>query len=38
MVFRLRMPAKKKWRKISRPNRLPDVIQGVEFKDGIKHL
>ncbi len=38
MVFRLRMPAKKKWRKISGPNRLPDVIQGVEFKDGIKQL
>ena len=36
MVFRLMMSAKKKWRKISGPNRLPEVIQGVEFKDGIK--
>ena len=36
MVFRLMMSAKKKWRKINGPNRLPEVIQGVEFKDGIK--
>ena len=36
MVFRLMMSAKKKWRKISGPNRLPEVIQGVESKDGIK--
>ena len=36
MVFRLMMSAKKKWRKISAPNRLPEVIQGVAFKDGIK--
>ena len=36
MVYRLMMSAKKKWRKISGPNRLPEVIQGVEFKDGIK--
>jgi hypothetical protein len=36
MVFRLIMSAKKKWRKISGPNRLPEVILGVEFKDGIK--
>jgi hypothetical protein len=32
------MSAKKKWRKISGPNRLPEVILGVEFKDGIKQL
>ncbi len=36
MVFRLMMSAKKKWRKISGPNRLPEVIQGIAFKDGIK--
>ena len=36
MVFRLIMSARKKWRKISGPNRLPEVIKGVEFKDGIK--
>ena len=38
MVYRLMMSAKKKWRKISGPNRLPEVIQGVEFKDGIKQI
>jgi len=38
MVFRLMMSAKKKWRKINGPNRLPEVIQGVAFKDGIKQL
>jgi putative transposase len=38
MVFRLMMSAKMKWRKISGPNRVPEVIQGVEFKDGIKQL
>jgi putative transposase len=32
------MPAKKKWRKLSSTNQLPLVIQGVEFKDGIKLL
>jgi len=38
MVFRLMMSAKKKWRKISGPNRLPEIIQGIAFKDGIKQL
>ena len=38
MVFRLMMSAKKKWRRISGPNRLPEVIQGIAFKDGIKQL
>ena len=38
MVFRLMMSAQKKWRKISGPNRLPEVIQGVDFKDGIKQI
>ncbi len=36
MVFRLMMSAKKKWRKISGPNRLPEVIQGIAFKDVIR--
>lgn len=35
-VFKLMLSAKKKWRKLSGTNRLPEVIQGVEFKDGIK--
>ena len=38
MVFELMISAKKKWRKLSGTNRLPEVIQGVEFKDGIKQL
>ncbi len=36
MVYRLMMSAKGNWRKISAPNRLPEVIRGVEFRDGIK--
>ena len=36
MVYRLMMSAKKKWRKVSGPNRLTEVILGVELKDGIK--
>ena len=38
MVFQLMMSAQKKWRKISGSNRLPEVMQGVEFKDGIKQI
>ena len=38
MVFRLMISARKKWRKISAPPRLPEVIQGGEFKDGIKQV
>jgi hypothetical protein len=38
MVFKLMMSAKKKWRKLSGTNRLPEVIQGVEFIDGITQL
>lgn len=38
MVFRLMMSAKRKWRRISGPNRLPEVIAGIEFKDGIKQI
>ena len=38
MASRLMMSARKKWRKTSGPNWLPQVIQGVEFKDGIKQI
>ena len=38
MGFWLMMSAKKKGRKISAPARLPEVIQGVDFKDGIKQI
>jgi len=36
MTFRLMMSAKKKWRKLDGAFRLPEIIEGVEFKDGIK--
>jgi len=39
MAFRLMMSAhKKKWRKLDGRNRLPEVISGVEFRDGVRHL
>jgi hypothetical protein len=31
MLFKLTMSARKKWRKLSGTNRLPEVIQGVEL-------
>ena len=36
MTFRLMMSAKKKWRKLDGENRMPEIIEGVAFKDGIK--
>ena len=33
----LMLSAKKKWRKLDGQNRLPEIIQGIEFRDGIKH-
>ncbi len=36
MTFRLMMSAKKKWRKLDGAFRLPEIIEGVEFKDGIR--
>ncbi len=38
MVYRLMMSAKKNWRRLSGAKRLPEVIQGVEFRDGIKQI
>ncbi len=38
MAFKLMMSAQKKWRKLDGRNRLPEVISGVEFRDGIRHL
>jgi putative transposase len=38
MAFKLMMSAQDKWRKLDGTNRLPELIQGVEFKDGIKQL
>jgi len=36
MTFRLMMSAKKRWRKLDGAFRLPEIIEGVEFTDGIK--
>ena len=38
MAFRLMMSAQKKWRKLDGRNRLPEVISGVEFRDGVRQL
>ena len=38
MAFRLMMSAQAKWRKLDGANRLPEIIQGIEFRDGIKQL
>lgn len=38
MAFKLMMAAQKKWRKLDGQNRLPEIIQGIEFRDGLRHL
>jgi len=38
MAFRLMVSAQKKWRKLDGQNRLPEVISGVEFRDGVRQL
>ena len=38
MAFRLMMSAQKKWRKLDGQNRLPEIIEGVEFRDGLRHV
>jgi transposase-like protein len=38
MAFKLMMSAQGKWRKLDGQNRLPEIIQGVEFRDGLRHL
>ena len=37
MTHQLMQSAKKKWRKRDGQNRLPEIIEGVESRDGIKH-
>ena len=37
MTHQLMLSARTKWRKPDGQNRLPEIIQGVEFRDGIKH-
>jgi hypothetical protein len=36
MAFSLMMSAQKEWRKLDGQNRLPEIIQGVEFRDGLR--
>ena len=38
MAFKLMMSAQTKWRKLDGASRMPEIIQGIEFKDGIKQL
>ena len=38
MTHQLMLSAKKKWRKLDGQNRLPEIIQGVEFRDGLRQL
>ena len=38
MAFKLMMSAQKKWRKLDGRKRLPEVVSGVEFRDGVRHL
>ena len=38
MAFKLMMSAQKKWRKLDGRNRLPEIIQGVEFRDGLRQI
>ena len=38
MAFKLMMSAQKKWRKLDGHHRLPEIIQGVEFRDGLRQL
>jgi len=38
MTFRLMLSAQAKWRKLDGANRLPEIVQGVAFKYGIKQL
>ena len=38
MAFKLMMSAQGKWRKLDGQNRLPEISQGVEFRDGLRQL
>ena len=38
MAFKLMMSAQGKWRKLDGSNRMPEIIQGIAFKDGIKQI
>ncbi len=36
MVFKISMSAQKRWRRLNRPERLGELIEGIKFVDGIK--
>ena len=36
MVFKLALSAQKRWRRLNRPERLGDLIEGIKFVDGIR--
>ncbi len=38
MAFKLMMSAQIKWRKLDGANRMPEIVQGIAFVDGIKQL
>ena len=38
MAFKLMMSAQGKWCKIDGQNRLIEIIQEVEFRDGLRHV
>jgi putative transposase len=38
MAFKLMMSAQVKWRKLDGANRMPEIVNGIAFKDGIKQL
>lgn len=38
MVYKMGMVAQKRWKKLAGANRLPEIITGVVFKDGISQL
>jgi hypothetical protein len=38
MAFKLMLSAQKIWRKLDGQNRLPEVIAGVGFRDGLRHV
>ena len=38
MAFRLMNAAQGKWRKLDGRNWLPEIILGIEFRDGLRQL
>ena len=38
MAFKLIMSAQGKWRKLDGAKRMPEIIEAIEFNDGIKQF